>query len=104
MSGIDKLSKLKNEQFQRLLKRRARYAWSFALITFSSLVIFIGLAVWTPDLYARQLFSFGFLTVGMAAGIIIFFVCILLTGIYLHRCDVEFEPLHKEMLERNNEN
>ncbi|MEJ2247330.1 MAG: DUF485 domain-containing protein [Acidobacteriota bacterium] len=104
MGWMDELSKLKNEQFQRSLKRRARYAWSFAIITFSSLVIFIGLAVWTPDLYARQLFSSGFFTVGMAAGMILFIICILLTGIYLHRCNVEFEPVRKEMQERNNEN
>jgi uncharacterized membrane protein (DUF485 family) len=104
MGGIDKLSILRNEQFQRSLKRRARYAWGFALITFSSLVIFIGLAVWMPDLYTRQLFSFGFFTIGMAAGIVLFIICILLTGIYLHRCNVEFEPLQKKMLEQHNEN
>jgi uncharacterized membrane protein (DUF485 family) len=104
MGGIDKLSILKSTQFQRSLKRRARYAWSFALITFSSLVIFIGFAVWMPDLYTHQLFSFGFFTVGMAAGIVLFIICILLTGIYLHRCNVEFEPLQKKILEQHNEN
>jgi len=104
MSGTDKPPISKNVQYQRLLKRRARYAWSFALVSLLGLVVFIGLAVWMPDLCARQLFSFGFFSVGMAAGIVIFIVCISLTGIYLHLCNVEFEPLQKEMLEHRNEN
>ena len=103
MDGIDKSQILKSEQFQQLLRRQARYAWSFALTSFLGLVIFIGLAVWVPDLYARQLFSSGFFTVGMAAGIFIFIICISLTGIYLHRCNVEFEPLQKKMLEQCDE-
>ncbi len=104
MEGIDKSQILKNEQYQRLLRRRARYAWSFALISFLSLVIFIGLAVWMPGLYTRQLFPFGFFTIGMAAGILVFIICISLTGFYLYRCSVEFEPLQKEILRRPNEN
>ncbi len=103
MDGIEKSPISKDEQYRRLLRLRARYAWSFALVSFLSLVIFIGLATWMPDLYARQLFSFGFFTVGMAAGVFIFIVCISLTGTYLHRCNVEFEPLQKEMLEQMNE-
>ena len=104
MSGTDKIPISKNEQFQQVLRQRARYAWSFALITFLSLVIFIALAVWAPNLYARQLFSSGFFTIGMAAGIILFIICISLTGIYLRRCNVEFEALQKEMLEQRDEN
>ena len=103
MSGIDKLQILKSEQYRRLQRRRARYAWSFAFASFLSLVVFIALAVWTPDLYARRIFSSGFFTVGMAAGIAVFVICISLTGIYLHRCNVEFEPRQKEMLEQQNE-
>ena len=104
MSGADKSSIMQSERFQRLLKRRTRYSWSFALISFLSLVIFISLAVWVPDLYARQLFSFGFFTIGMAAGILVLIVCISLTGTYLRRCNVEFEPLQKEIMEQSNEN
>jgi len=104
MSGADKSSLLQNEQFQRLLRRRARYSWSFALISFLSLVIFIGLAVWAPDFFALQIFLFGFFTVGMAAGILIFIICISLTGLYLHRCNAEFEPLQRKILEQHNEN
>ena len=104
MSGIDKPPIATKKQYQRLLKQRTRYAWCFALISFLSLVIFIALAVWTPNLYARQLFPFGFFTIGMAAGIIVFIVCISLTGIYLHRCNVEFKVLKKEMLEQRDEN
>ncbi len=104
MSGTDQSSILENERYKRMLRRRARYSWSFAFISFLSLVIFIGMAVWAPDLYARQLFSFGFFTIGMAAGIFVFIICISLTGIYLHRCNVEFEPLQKEMMEHGNEN
>jgi uncharacterized membrane protein (DUF485 family) len=103
MDGIDKSSILKSEQYQQLIKRRARYAWSFALVTVLSLVIFIGLAVWMPDFYARQLFPFGFFSVGMAAGLLIFIVCISLTGIYLYRCSVEFEPLQKEIIKKHGE-
>lgn len=104
MSGAGKSSILQSEKCRRLLRRRARYSWSFALISFLGLVIFIGLAVWAPDLYARQLFSFGFFTIGMAAGIFVIIICISLTGIYLHRCNVEFEPLRKEIMEQSNEN
>ena len=104
MDGIDKSPILKSEQYQRLLRRRARYSWSLTLISFFCLMIFIGLAVWAPDLYARQLFSFGFFTIGMAAGILVLIICISLTGTYLHRCNVEFEPLQKKMMEQGNEN
>jgi uncharacterized membrane protein (DUF485 family) len=104
MEGKDNVTVLKDEQYQRLLRRRAKYAWSFAVVSFLCLVIFIALATMTPDLYAHQLFSVGFLTVGMAAGICLFIVCISLTGVYLHRCNVEFDPLQKELLEQRNEN
>ena len=104
MGGIDKSPISKNEQYQRLLRRRARYAWSFALISLLSLVIFIALAVLMPNLYARQLFSSGFFSIGMAAGILVFIVCISLTGTYLYRCSVEFEPLQKEILGQKDEN
>lgn len=103
MNGPDKSPILKSEKYKQLIKRRARYAWSFACISFLSLVIFIGLAIWAPEFYASRLLPFGFFTVGMAAGIVVFIVCILLTGIYLHRCNVEFEPLQKEMLEQRHE-
>lgn len=104
MSAIDKSTIMKSDRYRRMQRRRSRYAWSFASISFLSLVLFIGLATWTPGLYARQLFTSGFFTVGMAAGLVIFVVCISLTGIYLHRCTVEFEPMQKEMLEKRNEN
>lgn len=104
MSGTGGSEILKSEKYRRLHKRRSRYAWSFAFVSFLSLVLFIGLATWAPDLYARQLFSSGFFTVGMAAGLGIFVICIILTGVYLHRCNVEFEPAQKEMLEKRNEN
>ena len=103
MNGLDKSLIIKSENYQRLIRRRARYAWSFACVSFLSLVIFIALAIWAPDFYASRLFPFGFFTFGMAAGIIVFIVCIALTGIYLHRCNVEFEPLQKEMLEQRHE-
>ena len=103
MGGTDKSPILKSEKYKRFIRRRARYAWSFAVISFASLVAFIGLAIWTPNFYASQLFSFGFFTVGMAAGIVVFVVCIALTGFYLHRCNVEFEPLQKKMLEQHDE-
>lgn len=104
MEGTEKIPFLRNPKYQELIRRRARYAWGFALASFSSLVLFIGLAAWTPDLYARQLFSFGFFSVGMAAGLLIFIVCISLTGFYLYRCNVEFEPLQKEILKKHGEN
>ena len=74
------------------------------MVSFLSLVVFIGLATGMPDFFARQLLPVGFFTVGMAAGIVIIIICISLTGIYLHRCNVEFEPMQKEILEQNNEN
>lgn len=93
-----------DEEYRKLQKRRSRYAWSFASVSFLSLVIFIGLATWAPDLYARQLFSSGFFTAGMAAGLAILIICIVLTAAYLHRCNVEFDPARKEMLGKRNEN
>ena len=90
MDGPDYSLISKSEKYRRFVRRRARYAWSFALISFASLVVFIGLATGAPDFFARQMFFFGFFSVGMAAGLLIFIVCILLTGIYLHRCNVEF--------------
>jgi len=104
MDGPDKSLIFKSEKYQRFIRRRARYAWSFALVSFFSLVLFIGLATGVPDWYARRLFSFGFFTIGMAAGIVVFIVCISLTGIYLHRCNVEFEPFKKKMLEQRDAN
>ncbi len=104
MSGIEKSKILKSKNYRRLQKRRSRYAWSFSSVSFLSLVLFIGLATWAPGLYARQIFSSGFFTVGMAAGLGIFIICISLTGVYLHRCNVEFEPEQKGMLEKQNDN
>lgn len=103
MGGVEKPSILSDEKYRSMQRRRSRYAWSFASVSFLSLVLFIATATWTPDLFARQLFSAGFFTVGMAAGLAIFVICISLTGIYLHRCNVEFEPVRKEMLERQND-
>ncbi len=104
MDGPDKSLIFKSVVYRNFIRRRARYAWSFALISFATLVIFIGLATGAPDFFARQVSFFGFFSVGMAAGLLIFIVCILLTGIYLHRCNVEFEPLQKKMLEQRDEN
>jgi uncharacterized membrane protein (DUF485 family) len=104
MDGLDESRIIENAQYKSLKRRRARYAWSFALISFFSLVLFIWLATSMPDFFARHLFPFGFFTVGMAAGLCIFVVTIALTGFFLHRCNVDFEPMQKEMLEKPNGN
>jgi cation/acetate symporter len=96
MGGIDKLSILKNEQFQRLLKRRARYAWSFALITFSSLVIFIGLAVWVEVFgFERPIFPSGYPAL-YAMLIAFFFIWVLSKTDKSERAGVDYDNFSEQ--------
>ncbi|MGM0676154.1 DUF485 domain-containing protein [Ectothiorhodospira marina] len=90
-STIDRIKADPN--FQRLVKKRSRLAWT---LSFAMLIVyysFILLVAFLPDVLAMQPFGDSIITLGVPMGVGIILFAFLLTGIYVYKANTEFDRL-----------
>lgn len=88
-----------NPKFQRLVRRRERLAWTLSAVMLSLYIAFILLVAFRPEFLGAKIWPELPVTWGIPAGIGIIITAFVLTGIYVHRANSEFDRLTSELLE-----
>lgn len=99
MGDID-LSRIRQEPlFRELIDKRTRFAW---VLSAAMLVIYFGfilLIAFAPRLLGMSIGG-GVITVGIPIGLFVIASAFVLTGIYVHRANSEFDPITRQIKER----
>ncbi|MBI2970133.1 MAG: DUF485 domain-containing protein [Gammaproteobacteria bacterium] len=85
-------------EYQALVGRRSRFAWTLALIPAVLLVGFLACLAWAPGFMGRP--AWGVFSVGMLWGLIIIAAGLAITWWYLHHSENVFEPAQRELFSR----
>jgi uncharacterized membrane protein (DUF485 family) len=88
-----------NPKFQQLVRRRERLAWSLSAVMLSLYIAFILLVAFRPDWLGARIRPEFPVTWGIPVGIGLIISAFVLTGIYVHRANGEFDRLTRELLE-----
>ena len=99
MDDID-FSRVRREPlFRELVDKRTRFAW---VLTAAMLVIYFGfilLIAFAPKLLGTPIGG-GVITVGIPVGLFVIASAFVLTGIYVHRANAEFDPITRQIKEQ----
>lgn len=88
----------KNPKFQQLVSRRARWAWGLAAIILLMYFTFILLIAFTPQWLALPIMSDSVITIGIPLGLLIIIVAFVLTGIYVHKANTDFDQATQQII------
>ncbi len=94
----------RDPRFHALQRARSRFAWRMAAVVLTCYYIFILIIAWRPALFAIALTPGTVVTVGIAYGLGMIALSILLTGLYVWRANHEFDPLNQELLDEATKN
>jgi uncharacterized membrane protein (DUF485 family) len=99
MDDID-VSRIRQEPlFRELVDKRTRFAW---VLSAAMLVIYFGfilMIAFAPNLLGTPIGG-GVITVGIPVGLFVIASAFVLTGIYVHRANSEFDPITRQIKER----
>jgi uncharacterized membrane protein (DUF485 family) len=87
-----------NPKFQQLVKRRSRWAWCLASVVLLMYFVFILLIAFTPHWLATPIVEGGMMTWGIPLGIAIIVFAFVLTGIYVHKANTDFDHINQHIL------
>jgi uncharacterized membrane protein (DUF485 family) len=85
-------------RFHRLVARRRRFAWTLTAAVIVIYFGFIGLVAFAPRLLGAPLS--GVITVGIPVGLAVIVSAFLLTALYVHRANSEFDALTREIADQ----
>ena len=85
-------------KFQRLVTRRGRFAWILAFIVLAMFYGFVLVVAFKPALLGRPIMTGGMLTIGVAVELFMFIFFWVLTAVYVHRANGEFDELTQEIV------
>jgi uncharacterized membrane protein (DUF485 family) len=89
-----------NPQFQELVKKRGRFAWTLAATVLICFYGFVLMVAYQPAALGRPLTEGGMLTVGVAIELFLFIFFWLLSFIYVRRANGEFDRLTQEIIKQ----
>lgn len=87
----------KHPQFQQLVSRRSRWAWGLSTVILLMYFAFILLIAFTPQWLAQPI-SDGVITLGIPLGLLIIIVAFVLTGIYVHKANTDFDQITRKIV------
>lgn len=88
-----------NPQFQALVAKRERFAWTLSAIMLGLYVAFILLIAFEPQLLGTRISADSPITWGIPMGLGLIFSAFILTGIYVKRANGEFDAENKAILD-----
>jgi uncharacterized membrane protein (DUF485 family) len=86
-------------QFQELIAKRSRFAWSLSAAMLVIYFGFIFIIAFAPKVLAVPLGA-GVTTVGIPVGLFVIIAAFVLTGIYVRRANSEFDTMTRQIIER----
>lgn len=97
LSPIDKIKM--DPQFQELVRKRTRFAWS---LTVAMLVIYFGfiLTIAFNKQFLATPIGGSVISIGIPIGLFVIISAFILTGIYVRRANSEFDALTKQIIDR----
>ena len=87
-----------DRRFQELVAKRTRFAW---VLSAAMLVIYFGfifIIAFAPKSLGTPIGS-GVTTIGIPLGLFVIVSAFVLTGIYVHRANTEFDAITREIIE-----
>jgi uncharacterized membrane protein (DUF485 family) len=95
-----RLSKISNDpRFRELVERRSRFAWTLTLVMLAIYYGFILIIAFAPSVLGIPIAPGAVTTIGIPVGILIIIAAFVLTGIYVHRANAEFDALNRQIVE-----
>lgn len=95
-NGLDRIKG--DRRFQELVAKRTRFAW---VLSAAMLVIYFGfifIIAFAPKSLGTPIGS-GVTTIGIPLGLFVIVSAFVLTGIYVHRANTEFDAITREIIE-----
>ncbi len=86
-----------NPKFHQLVKRRSRWVWILASIILTMYFSFILLIAFFPEWLGQSLVG-GVITIGIPIGVLIIVLAFILTGIYVHKANKDFDRINQEII------
>jgi uncharacterized membrane protein (DUF485 family) len=98
--GDDKISYIRREPlFRELVYKRTRFAWQLSAAMLVIYFGFIAIIAFAPKVLATPIGS-SVTTVGIPVGLFVIISAFVLTGIYVHRANSEFDPITRQIMEK----
>ncbi|TBU99900.1 DUF485 domain-containing protein [Stutzerimonas kirkiae] len=88
-----------NPRFKELVGKRNRFAWTLSAIMLLAYLAFILVIAFEPHLFGIPLHSGTVITWGIPLGLGVIFLAFILTGVYVHRANGEFDRINQEILD-----
>ena len=89
----------RDPRFHALQRVRSRFAWSLAALVLACFYSFMLIIAYRPAWFAAPLHAGTTITFGIASGLAMIGVSILLTGLYVWRANREFDRLNQQILD-----
>mgnify|MGYP000568322972 CR=1 FL=1 len=86
-----------NPKFQELVKQRSRWAWSLSSIILVMYFTFILLIAFAPAVLAQTIAG-SVITIGIPLGVLIIVAAFVLTGVYVHKANKDFDRVNQQIL------
>jgi cation/acetate symporter len=87
-----------NPKFQRLVQRRSRFAWTLAFIVLAMFYGFVLVVAFKPAVLGRPIMQGSMVTIGVAVEFFMFIFFWVLTAVYVHRANGEFDELTQDLI------
>ena len=94
----------RDPRFHALQGQRSRFAWSLAAVVLACFYGFILIIALRPALFAVVLYPGTVVTIGIAYGLSLIVLCILLTSLYVWRANHEFDARNQDLLDEATKN
>lgn len=85
-----------NPKYIELIKKRSGFAWKLTILILIVYYIFIMTIAFSPKTLAITIGN-SVTTIGIPIGLLIIFLCFLLTGLYTKRANSEFDKLTNDI-------
>ncbi|WP_142804643.1 DUF485 domain-containing protein [Tepidiphilus sp. J10] len=86
-----------NPKYQRLVQERGRFGWILTILMLIVYYGYIALIAFDKEFLAKPIGT-GVTTLGIPIGVGVILFAIIITGIYVHRANTEFDALTEEIL------
>lgn len=87
-----------NPKFQELVAKRGRYAWTLAAIVLTMFYGFVMVVAFAPTSLGQPIAEGSRWTVGVVVELFMFIFFWVLTALYVHKANTEFDTLSQEIV------